>query len=134
LKSHWLDSKRNRQIDHIIYTLVNYMEPYYQSRHARQAVGLEGLDLAGKRRREILTSAMAIADDSIFQFDPTQFHVTSRSRPGQFYVIDLHRSTCDCKDFLRIRFCKHIAAIQIHLPHLLPEPTGPAMTPEVTEA
>ena len=104
------------------------------SRHARQAVGLEGPDLGGKRRREILASATAISDDSILQFDPTQFHVASQSRPEAFYVIDLHHSTCDCKDFPRIRFCKHIAAIQIHLPHLFPEPTRPTMTPEVTQA
>jgi hypothetical protein len=110
------------------------MEPYYQSRHARQTVGLEGLDLAGKRRREIMASARNITEDSILQFDPTQFHVASQSRPRQFYAIDLHRSTCDCYDFPRIRFCKHIAAIQIHLPHLFPEPTSPTMTPEVTQA
>ena len=110
------------------------MEPYYQSRHARQAVRLEGSDLGGKRRRKILASAMAISDDSILQFDPTQFHVASQSHPEAFYVIDLHRSTCDCKDFPRIWFCKHIAAIQIHLPHLFPEPTRPTMTPEVTQA
>ena len=110
------------------------MEPYYQSWHARQAVGLEGPDLGGKQWWEILASATAISDDSILQFDPTQFHVASQSRPRAFYVIDLHHTTCDCKDFPRIRFCKHIAAIQIHLPHLFPEPTCPTMTPEVTQA
>ena len=110
------------------------MEPYYQSQHARQAVGLEGPDLGGKWWREILASATAISNDSILQFNPTQFHVASQSRPGAFYVIDLHRSTCDCKDFPRIWFCKHIAAIQIHLSHLFPEPTRPTMTPEVTQA
>ncbi|KAI0246055.1 hypothetical protein BJV78DRAFT_1089978, partial [Lactifluus subvellereus] len=53
LKSHWLDGKQNRRIDCVIYTLVNYMVPYYQTWHARQVVGLEGPDLAGERRRDI---------------------------------------------------------------------------------
>ena len=110
------------------------MEPYYQSWHARQTVGLEGPDLGGNRRWEILASAMAISNDSIFQFNPIQFYVASQSCPKAFYVIDLHHSTCNCKDFLRIWFCKHIAAIQIHLPHLFPELTRLTMTLEVTQA
>jgi hypothetical protein len=36
-------------------------------------------------------------------------------------VIDLHQLACDCTDFPRIQFCKHIAAIYTHFPHLSPE-------------
>jgi len=97
------------------------MEPYYRSRHDRQAVGLEGLDLAAARRREITSSAEDISPDSILQFDHIQFHVASQSRPGEYYAIDLHQPACDCADFPRIRFCKHIAAIYTHFPHLSPE-------------
>jgi hypothetical protein len=43
-----LDSKWNHHIDHVMYTLVLYMDLYYQSWHARQSVGLEGPDLAGQ--------------------------------------------------------------------------------------
>jgi hypothetical protein len=97
------------------------MEPYYQSWHDRQAVGLEGRDLAAAWRGQILTSAKDISRDSILQFDHIQFHVASQSRPGAYYTIDLHQSTCDCTDFPRVRFCKHIAAIYAHFPHLSPE-------------
>ena len=45
---HWLDGKRQRQIDHIIVTLVKGMEPMYEKRHDRQSVSLDGKDLAGK--------------------------------------------------------------------------------------
>ncbi|KAH9991228.1 hypothetical protein BJV77DRAFT_915755, partial [Russula vinacea] len=45
LKSHFLDGKRNRRIDHDINALVENMVPYYQNWHARQIVGLEGPDL-----------------------------------------------------------------------------------------
>jgi hypothetical protein len=48
----------------------------------------------------------------------TQFHVVSQSNPGTYYVIDLHQETCDCMDFPRARFCKHLAAIQVHFPLL----------------
>jgi hypothetical protein len=97
------------------------MEPHYRCRHDRQAVGLEGLDLAAARRSEILSSAKDILPDSILQFDHIQFHVASRSRPGEYYAIDLQQSTCECADFPRVRFCKHIAAIYAHFPHLSPE-------------
>jgi hypothetical protein len=114
--------------------LVNYMEPYYQNRHARQHVGLEGPDLAGKRRREIMASARNITIDSIQQFDPTQFHVASQSRLGVYYAIDLHRATCDCEDYPRIKFCKHIGAIYVHFPHLSVEANHSAVSQEAPEA
>jgi hypothetical protein len=100
------------------------MVPHYQSRHARQNVGLEGPDLAGQRRRELLSSARDISIDSILQFDLTQFHVASQSRPGSYYAIDLDRVTCDCMNFPKARFCKHIAAIYVHFPHLAPDDNG----------
>jgi hypothetical protein len=121
LKTHWLDCKRNRRIDRVLHTLVNCMEPNYRSRHDRQAVGLEGPDLAAARRSEITSSAKNISPDSILQFDHVHFHVASQSRPGEYYAIDLHQPACDCADFPRIRFCKHMAAIYAHFPHLAPE-------------
>jgi hypothetical protein len=130
LKTHWLDSKRNRRIDRIIYTLVQNLDPYYLNRHERQTIGFEGLDLAAARRKEIEASARDISPDSVLNFDSAHFHVASQSRPGEFHVIDLIESTCDCADFPRIRFCKHIAAIYVHFPHLCPERNIPSTTPE----
>src|SRR6267142_2692711 len=127
LKSHWLDGKRNRRIDHILYTLVVHMNQYYLNRHKRQIVGFEGLDLAGGQRQEIIASARTISWDSVLQFNHTQFHVASQSRPGALYSIDLNLTTCDCQDFPRIRFCKHIAAIHLHFPHLCFEQSDPIM-------
>src|SRR6267142_916271 len=127
LKSHWLDGKRNRRIDHILYTLVVHMNQYYLNRHERQIVGFEGLDLAGGRRRDIIASAQTISRDSVLQFNHTQFHVASQSRPGALYSIDLNLTTCDCQDFPRIRFCKHITAIHLHFPHLCFEQSDPIM-------
>src|SRR6267142_1672484 len=108
-------------------TLVVYMNQYYLNRHERQIVGFEGLDLAGGRRQEIIASARTISRDSVLQFNRTHFHVASQSRPGALYSIDLNLMTCDCQDFPRIRFCKHIAAIHLHFPHLCFEQSDPIM-------
>ena len=101
------------------------MVPYYQERHRRQAVGLEGPDLAGQRRRDLLARARGVPRDSIQQFDSTQFHVASISFPGSYYSIDLNRSTCNCRDFPRSRFCKHLAAVNVHFPHLCKKESSP---------
>ena len=104
------------------------MNQYYLNRHERQIVGFKGLDLAGDRRREIIASARNISRDSVLQFNHTQFHIASQSRSGTFHLIDLNLMTCDCQDFPRIRFCKHIAAIHLHFPHL--EQSDPIITRE----
>ena len=95
---------------------------HYEDRHARQSVGLEGPDLLGQRRREILANAENITRDSIQDFGDTfQFHIASLSHPGEYYVVDLHQPICNCEDFSQILFCKHIIAIYVHFPHLNPE-------------
>ena len=103
-------------------TLVAKFVPDFEIRHEQQTVGLEGRDLKGKRRKQILASTRNIALDSIHQLSDTEFIVASQSYPGHWYLIDHSQSTCDCNDFPRIRFCKHIAAINVHFPKLLPEP------------
>ena len=110
------------------------MEPYYQNQQLRQIVGFEGLNLASKRRQEINVSARGISIDSILQFDHTQFHVTSQSHPGTFHSVDLNMSTCDCQDFPRIRFCKHLAAIHLHFPHLCCEESDPIISSQFSPA
>ena len=98
---------------------------HYEDRHARQSVGLDGPDLLGQRRREILASAKNITRDSIQDFDGSaQFHIASLSHPREYHVIDLHRRSCDCENFPQILFCKHIAGIYVHFPHLDPENKG----------
>ena len=94
------------------------MVPYYQNRHERQVVGLEGLDLTRQRQQQLLSSAKETSIDSIQQFDDITFHVALESQPGSYYEINLHRGTCNCPDFPRVRYCKHLAAISVHFPHL----------------
>jgi hypothetical protein len=101
------------------------MVPYYQNRHERQIVGLEGPDLAGQRQRQLLSSTRNTQPDSIQQFDDIIFHVASKTRPGSYYEINLDRGTCNCPDFPRIRYCKHLAGISVHFPHLCTQEKPP---------
>jgi hypothetical protein len=59
-----------------------------------------------------------ISEDSILQFDMTQFYITSQSNPRTYYAIDLYWETCDYMDFPQAYFCKYIAAIHVYFPHL----------------
>ena len=102
--------------------LVAKFVPDFEIWHERQTVGLEGRDLEGKCRQQILASTRNIPLDSIHRLSNTEFFVASQSYPGHQYLINLSQSTCDCNDFPRIRFCKHIAAINVHFPELFPEP------------
>ncbi len=138
LKSHWLDGKHQRQIDHVIVTLVKGMVPLYENKHNRQSVGLDGKDLAAERRQELLERTAEISSESIQNLDDTQFHVASKSRPGLYHAVDLHQSTCQCEDFPRIRFCRHIAAVLLHFPELSPQEidsrSSSGSSPEGTES
>ena len=90
LKSHWLDGKRQRWIDHVIVMLVMGMVTYYENRHNHQIVGLNRKDLVAERQEEILECAADIPSDSIQRFDHTHFYVTSRSWPGLYHVVDIY--------------------------------------------
>jgi hypothetical protein len=120
LKSRWLDGKCNRRLDHIIFTLVKSVDPYYWFRHERQEASLDGLNLEKSHQKDIEDTAKTITRDSIELFDDSQFHVASQTKLGHFYSINLTPPKCNCPDFLRIRFCKHIGAVYFHFPHLRP--------------
>jgi len=134
LKSHYLGGKRNRRVNYIIKTLVKKFVPDFQIRHEQQTVGLEGWGLEDKHQQQILVSARNIPLDSIHQVNDTELSVASKSYPGHCYLVDLSNSTCDCDcdDFLRIRFCKHIAAVNVYFPELFPEPER-SSSPEIPE-
>src|SRR6266851_8946386 len=135
---HWLDGKRQHWIDHIIVMLVTGMVPYYENRHSRQIVGLDGKDLTMEHRKEILKRMADIPSNSIQKLNHVQFHVASKSRPGLYHAVDLYRSTCECEDFPRIQFCRHIAAVLFHFPELSPQEintgSSPGSSPGGTES
>ena len=58
LKSRWLNGKRNWCMDHLIHTLMREFLRDIEHRHKRQMLGMEGPDLAEKRRQQILMRAL----------------------------------------------------------------------------
>jgi len=116
LKGRFLQGKKNRRLDHLIYTLCDVALPYFRARHMRQRTGFEGPSIEVKRRQETLERAKTIPKTSITPMDDGCFEVDSQSTPGHRYIIDLDTYDCSCIDFNAICFCKHIAAVQIHYP------------------
>jgi hypothetical protein len=126
LKTHYLGGKRNLRVDHIVQTLVIDVMPHYDFCHRRQIAGLDGPDLEGARRQKILAGT-GMSLDSIQHIGGTKFSVASETHPGHQYAVDLTltQSTCGCADFPRIRYCKHIATVNMHFPQLCPKESSP---------
>ena len=128
LKSKWLDGKHNRRIDDLIYVLLTDLLPEMEDRHKRQELGMEGSDLAKERTNEILTRAPEFPQDRIEQVDEERFLVRS-SNQEKFYNVGF--KDCDCRDFPRVKLCKHVAAVQHYFggkhsaPPTQPGPTAP---------
>ena len=126
LKTHYLGGKRNWRVDHIIHMLVEIVVPDLWFKHLQQTAGIYGPNLEESCRQQIKATAKNMSPDSIHHVGRTKFNVASQSRPGHHYPINLNQSTCDCNDFLRIQFCKHIAAIYKHFPPLCSKGSSPS--------
>ena len=96
-------------MDHLIHALVKDMLPSYEDRHKRQKLGMQGLDLAEKRRKQILARAPETPQDRIKEIDRSRFEIQSTSSEKK-YEVNLLTYTCTCLDYPRIRLCKHIAS------------------------
>src|SRR6266849_6840588 len=90
--------------------MVNEYLPDLEFRHKRQALGMEGLNLAEKRRRQILRRAPETPVEKILKIDDSHFEVQS-SNSNKLYQIDLGTKNCNCIDFPRVHLCKHIVAV-----------------------
>ena len=85
------------------------MLPAYEDRHKRQILGMQGPDLAEKRRKEILSRAPETPLERIKQIDQSRFEVQSMSSEKK-YEVNLLTYVCTCINFPRIQLCKHVAA------------------------
>jgi hypothetical protein len=85
------------------------MLPSYEDRHKRQRLGMQGPDLAEKRRKQILARAPETPQEQIKEIGQSRFEVQSTSSE-KTYEINLLTYTCTCSDFPRIQLCKHVAA------------------------
>jgi hypothetical protein len=85
------------------------MLPSYEDRHKRQMLGMQGPNLAEKRRKDILARAPETPLEAIKEIAQSRFEVQSTSSE-KVYEVNLLTYTCTCSDFPRIQLCKHIAA------------------------
>src|SRR6266849_2625774 len=90
--------------------MVNEYLPDLEFRHKRQALGMEGLNLAKKRRCQIQRCAPETPVEKILKINDSHFEVQS-SNSNKLYQIDLGTKTCNCIDFPRVHLCKHIVAV-----------------------
>jgi hypothetical protein len=97
-------------MDHLIHMLTREFLPDVEHRHKRQTLGMEGPNLAEKRRRQILRRAPETPVEKIKKIDDLHFEAQS-SRSLEYYQIDLSTIACNCSDFPNISLCKHIAAV-----------------------
>ena len=130
MKTHYLGGKRNQRVNSIVRTLVLKVVPDFDFKHRQQLTNMKGLNLNDSHHRRVEASARNISPDSIHYVDGTTFYVASQSLLGHYYLIDMTQSACDCKDFPRIRYCKHIAAIDMHFPQLCPKGNSSSKIPE----
>src|SRR6266702_6829856 len=89
---------------------------HYESQQRAQEKGFDGKDLEERHRCTVMTNSQSISGNFIIPINSNQFHVASQTHAGQKYVIDTQAAICDCPDFPRIRFCKHLAAVQSKYP------------------
>ena len=94
----------------MIHTLMEEFLSDLEICHEQQTLGFEGPNLAKKCHQQILTCAPETPLRKIQKIDDLHFEVQS-SNTNQSYHMDLNSIACNCKDFPRIRLCKHIAAV-----------------------
>ena len=97
-------------MDHLIHTLVNEMLPIYEDHHKRQKLGMQGPNLAEKRRKDILVRAPETPLERIKEIAESCFKVQSTSSE-KLYEVNLLTYTFTCLDFPHIKLCKHVAAV-----------------------
>ncbi len=89
---------------------------HYESWQHAQEKGFDGKDLEERHCCTVMTNSHSISGNSIIPIDSDRFHVASQTNAGWKYVVDTWAAICDCPDFPRIRFCKHLAAVQSKYP------------------
>lgn len=52
-------------MDHLIYTLITQVIPYYSLKQRRQGLGFEGIDAEAQKRRDIINRSQPYTKDDI---------------------------------------------------------------------
>ena len=135
LKTTFLASKPNRRIDHLIYTLVEEVIPYFRNKHLGYSYGLAGLDVRDRAIAEAKKRGSRIPVTDIFPVSTrSAFRVISQENRELRYEVTLRPLWCTCDAFPGIEYCKHVFAVSTHFPHLEvpapdPIPFAPTLPP-----
>ncbi|KAG8976619.1 hypothetical protein FRC05_003458 [Tulasnella sp. 425] len=133
LKMKFMEGKRNRRMDNLVYLLTNPINIYYVKKYFRQQMGLEGADLAVQARLACKSKAEEVPKDSIQPQPGDLFLVTSSSDASIRYSVNLAVGTCSCPYFQRDGYCKHETAVRIHFEESeVPLAPGPSWAPPPT--
>lgn len=112
-----LKGKQNCCMDHLIYSLVRKVIPYYRAKHHCKKFGFEGPDLECSQRMEIITQAEKIFIEHIEEVIQSESYlVKSQSHLSMKYHINIIAYTCECASYPLILFCTYICAVQFHFP------------------
>ena len=130
MKTHYLGRKCNQCVNCIVCTLVFKVVPDFDFKHRQQITKIEGQNLEDSHHWQIKASTRNISPDSIHYVGSTTFYVASQSHPGNYYLIDITQSACNCNDFPRIWYYKHIAAVNVHFSQLCPKGNSFSEIPE----
>lgn len=79
LKGKFMDGKRNRRLDQLIYILVREVVPFYKQKQLRQEHGFEGLNLEIKARKAAIAKGEAIPKTDCIP--KVRLHLPIDSRP-----------------------------------------------------
>ncbi|KAJ7572931.1 hypothetical protein C8J56DRAFT_1067274 [Mycena floridula] len=83
---------------------------HFIARHDRQHIGCEGLDALALARNRANDITPGNGDE------PTTFAVHSQSWPDVSYLVDIDAYDCNCPEFAKVKYCKHMRAVQIKFP------------------
>jgi hypothetical protein len=104
LKGKFLQNKRNRCLDHLLYILTERVVPYYSLKQRRQDFGFEGPDVEVKKRKDIVKKSAAYVEEDIEHVEDAKYLVPSKLRASKTYEVDIDSYTCTCLDFPLISF------------------------------
>ncbi|KAG0184788.1 hypothetical protein DFQ28_010461 [Apophysomyces sp. BC1034] len=116
LKSTYLQRKRNRRIDRLIYILVNDVEKDYMHNTRRIALNIArmGPTERHRRRRELLAEEVpeTLLEDMIEMIDGSCVQVKSFNQDDISYIVAIEANvmkSCTCNDFTWHQLaCKHM--------------------------
>ncbi len=87
------------------------MIPSYEIIHDHYQLEFKGPNLEVKHCQEILARTLEMNAESICELGSDRFHVQSVMDPLCSYHVDLGNDSCECLDWPRIWFCKHVATV-----------------------